>query len=567
MRRRWSVATRLLVVQLIGVAVLAAGAVAFTVAGARSDAQQEAETRSVAVATSLAQNPLVVGAVSGPDPTSTLQPYALDVMAASDVDFVTIMSPDGIRWTHRDPSQIGGHYLGTIEPALRGETMVETYTGTLGPSVRAVAPVRDAAGQIVALAASGVTISRVEGTLAARLPPLVGGVVAAALLVVLATVLLSRYLGRVTDGRGPEEMARLFAYHESVLHSVREGLLLIDGRGRVALLNDQAAVLLGLPAGSAGEGITDLGLEPDLEAFLLTGPSGPASQPDLDCAATEQVHLHAGRILVLTRRPATQPRRGRRPARLLGTVVTLRDRTEIERLSGELDATRTLSDALRSQTHEHSNRMHVVASLVELGRYDEAVAFAVESTARSQHLADELFSGIEDAVVAALLLGKWTEARERGVEADIDVSDGARWDADLTEDLVIILGNLVDNSLDAVSRAPEKRVVVRISGGGSHDLELRVTDTGTGLPADLGFADLSRRGFSTKDHGAFGRGVGLALVDDAVRRRGGTIDLTVGEGGSGCEATVRIPPRSVDPFDAVDRSGAVERSLRPEAST
>ncbi|GGI40564.1 histidine kinase [Cnuibacter physcomitrellae] len=549
MRRRWSVATRLLVLQLAGVAVLAAGAVVFTVVGARSDAQQEAATRSVAVATSLAQNPLVVEAVSEPDPTATLQPYALDVMAASDVDFVTIMSTDGTRYTHRDPAQIGKHYLGTLAPALQGETVVETYTGTLGPSVRAVAPVRDAAGEIVALVASGVTISRVEGTLAARLPPLIGGVLGAALLVVLATVILGRYLGRVTDGRGPEEMARLFAYHESVLHSVREGLLLIDRRGRIALLNDQAAALLGVPADSAGERITDLPLEADLEAFLLAEPAAPAdlaaSEDDGDGPVTEEVHLHAGRVLVLTRRPATQPRRGRRPARLLGTVVTLRDRTEIERLSGELDATRTLSDALRSQTHEHSNRMHVVASLVELGRYDEAVAFAVDSTARSQHLADELFSGIEDAVVAALLLGKWTEARERGMEAEIDVSAGARWDPSLSEDLVVILGNLIDNSLDALARAPERRLVVRISGGDASDLELLVADTGTGVPADLGFGDLARRGFSTKDHGAFGRGVGLALVDDAVRRRGGTVRLTTGETGSGCVATVRIPSRSL----------------------
>ncbi|MCS5498106.1 sensor histidine kinase [Cnuibacter physcomitrellae] len=543
MHRRWSVATRLLVLQLAGVAVLAAGAVAFTVVGARSDAQQEASTRSVAVATSLAQNPLVVDAVSGPDPTATLQPYALDVMAASDVDFVTIMSTDGVRYTHRDPAQIGKHYLGTLGPALEGQTVVETYTGTLGPSVRAVAPVRDAAGEIVALVASGVTISRVEGTLAQRLPPLIGGVLGAALLVVLATVILGRYLGRVTDGRGPEEMARLFAYHESVLHSVREGLLLIDRRGRIALLNDQAAVLLGVPADSAGRRIADLPLEPDLESFLLADPAigeDPGGEP-----VTEEVHLHAGRVLVLTRRPATQPRRGRRPARLLGTVVTLRDRTEIERLSGELDATRTLSDALRSQTHEHSNRMHVVASLVELGRYAEAVAFATDSTARSQHLADELFAGIEDAVVAALLLGKWTEARERGVEAEIDVSAGARWDPDLSEDLVVILGNLIDNSLDALARAPERRLGVRIAGGDGTDLELSVSDTGTGVPADLGFGDLARRGFSTKEHGAFGRGVGLALVDDAVRRRGGTVDLTAGEDGSGCVATVRIPARSL----------------------
>ena len=167
-------------------------------------------------------------------------------MAGASAEFLTIMAPDRTRWTHPRQEEIGRPYIGSIDAALRGEVFTEVTAGTLGPSVRSIVPVLDPAGNVKALVAAGVTVRTVDVAFAGRLPALLA--IGGALLVggSLASWLLGRYLRRVTRGWGPEQLSQLFAYYESVLHSVREGLILIDTKGRVVMYNDQAADLLGL---------------------------------------------------------------------------------------------------------------------------------------------------------------------------------------------------------------------------------------------------------------------------------------------------------------------------------
>ena len=168
-------------------------------------------------------------------------------MNDADADFVTIMAPDRTRWTHPRDEELGKPYIGSIDAALNGQVFTEVMAGTLGPSVRTIAPVKDADGKVKALVAAGVTVRTVDVALSGRLPALLA--ISLALLAggSAASWLLGRYLRRVTRGWGPEELGQLFAYYESVLHSVREGVILIDPKGKVVMYNDQAAELLGLP--------------------------------------------------------------------------------------------------------------------------------------------------------------------------------------------------------------------------------------------------------------------------------------------------------------------------------
>jgi len=231
MIHRWSIARRLFVANLLIVLAFIAVAGTATYIDARDRSYEEAGRRMTGVAAAVAANPLVLQAADAPDPTALLEPYALDVMAGSGADFVTIMAPDRTRWTHPNVEEIGKPYIGSIEAPLRGEVFTEVTAGTLGPSVRTVVPVKDAAGNIKALVAAGVTVRTVDVALSGRLPALLAlGLV---LLVggSLASWLLGRYLRRVTRGWGPEQLAQLFAYYESVLHSVREGLILIEYQG------------------------------------------------------------------------------------------------------------------------------------------------------------------------------------------------------------------------------------------------------------------------------------------------------------------------------------------------
>lgn len=517
---RWSVAGQTFALQvLVAALVVGAGLLGAYLQAQRSTTAQ-ATARTTAVAEAVAATPDVVDAVQAPNPTATLQPYAERVRLETGTDFVVIMSTDGIRYTHPDRRQIGKRFIGHIATAAQGGVVVEDYTGTLGPSRRVVVPVRDGS-RVVALVSVGIRKTAVAERLSGQLPGLLLAGLAAALLSGLGTALVARRIRRQTHGLGEQQLQEMYEYYDAVLHAVTEGLLLTDLEGRLRLANDEAFRLLGLPENAQGRPVADLGMAEPLVAAL--------TDPD---PREDELHVTDARVLVLNKAPAV--RHGRR----LGFVVTLRDRTDLEDLTGELDSARGLTEALRSQAHESANRLHTVVSLIELGHADRALAFATDELAASQVLTDRVVASVQEPALTALLLGKAAQAGERGI--DFEVGEGARWPEGVApaRDVVTIVGNLVDNALDAVATAKGARCVrvdAHVEGGYA---VLTVEDTGPGLPP----GEVERafqRGYSTKQAAGEGRrGLGLALVAQSVQRLGGELRV---EGPPGARFVVRIP--------------------------
>lgn len=485
-----SLAGRLLVLQLTVVAVTVCAGALITVLVARERTETAARERSLTVARTVAALPELQR------PGRELQPLAERLRHEGHVSFITIMSPDGVRYTHPTPSEIGRRFVGTYEPAARGRTVTETYHGTLGRSVRAVVPVTDARGDVVALVGVGVLTDAIGDEVTDMLPGLLG--LALAILAVGGglSLVLARRVKRQTLGLEPQEIATLYAHHDATLHSLREGVVVFDERGRRALTNDEAQTLLG-----------DTPLDPTTLA------------DDTPLIAGDRVLLASARAV-------------ERDGQRVGTVVTLRDRTEVETLARELGATKALADALRAQTHEAANRLHVIAGLVELGRTEEAVELAGSEAASAQDLLGRLGEGIEEPVLVALLLGKTATARERGVT--LTVEPGARLCAGFPPtDLTTIVGNLVDNALDALGPDRDGHVHVALTDDGD-TATIVVRDDGPGLP-DL---DVFAPGVTTKPPGPVGRGLGLPLVRRAASALGGTITVH-NEGGA--VFTVTLP--------------------------
>ncbi|MBC7723332.1 MAG: sensor histidine kinase [Burkholderiaceae bacterium] len=562
-RRRWSLAARLYAWQLGGIVVIVGLALVALGLDSRDREEADAAERALAITTSIAGNPFVVESLEATDPTALLQPYAAALLNGTGLDFITIMLPDRTRLTHPDDAQIGRPFLGTIAPALEGRTFTETFAGTLGPSVRAVAPIMDPSGRVVALASAGITLTSVGEAIDAQLPRAIGIALLAAGIASIGSWLLSRSLRRATWGRGPEQMREMFSYYESVLHSVREGLVLVDRSGNLVLYNDQAAEFLGLGklrTDAQSRPVSSLDIAPSLREVLAGGET-----------VVDEIHLTASHVLVVNQEPALPSGRFA-PHVAVGTVTTLRDHTELQRLTGELDSTRLLSEALRAQTHEFANRLHTIVSLIELGRTDEATLLATDQLAIGQRLADEVMGAVSEPVLAALLLGKSAQAAERGIRLYIDCDRHLDASGIAGVDLVTILGNLVDNAFDAAfdatfdatrgvadDRAADvarpgafctdppwvEVYLATIDGAGTpgRTLVLQVSDSGPGLaPGDL--ANATRRGVTTKETDAFGRGLGLALVLRAVRRCGGTITSTA-RGGSSVTVEVPVPSPGV----------------------
>jgi sensor histidine kinase regulating citrate/malate metabolism len=225
-------------------------------------------------------------------------------------------------------------------------------------------------------------------------------------------------------------------------------------------------------------------------------------------------------------------------------VVTLRDHTELQALTGELDSVRAFAESLRAQAHEAANRLHTTVSLIELGRGQDAVDFAVAELASAQELTDRVVAAVEEPVLAALLLGKAATAHERGVLLEIDPATAVGSTGIPGGDLVTVVGNLVDNAIDAaLAGEPPREVQVALWEEGKR-LEIRVEDTGPGVSEDD--ADrIFERGWTTKavpdgQTAGPGRGLGLALAAQVVRRNGGSISVRPGPG---AEFQVSIPVR------------------------
>jgi two-component system CitB family sensor kinase len=519
-----SLAQQLLALQVLVITLLVATGAVAEYLDTRRDVERTATQRVLAVVDSLAQAPEAAAAFTDFDLgrcSALLQPLAERARVATGTDFVVFMTTRRVRCSHPNPERIGGEFLGHIDQALAGRPLVETYPGTLGPSVRAVAPIVGADGTVRALVSAGITLESVGRELRRELPVLVGVVLCALLAATGGTYLVSRRFRRQTHGLSPAELTRMYEYHDAVLHAVREGLLLVSRHQRLQLANDEAVRLLGLPRDAVGRPVTELPLAETLAEVLVA-----------DADRVDEIHLNAGRVLVVNRTTA------RWEGRDLGSVVTLRDHTDLQALTGELDTVRGFADALSAQAHEASNRLHTVVTMIELGHPEQAVEFATAELAAAQRLTDHVVGAVAEPALAALLLGKAAQAHERGVEFVVTRDSAVRGGLVEPRDVVTVVGNLVDNAIDAALAAgPPRRVTVSARDDGE-TLLVRVADTGTGLQGDDA-REAFRRGWSTKPVDRLhGRGLGLALVGQIIDRHGGSVDVAHD---GGAVFTVRLP--------------------------
>ncbi|MFI2200385.1 SpoIIE family protein phosphatase [Streptomyces sp. NPDC020192] len=313
-----SVAGQFLVLQVGVVLLLVVAAVVALVLQGRSTSLQEARQRSLVGAEMFANAPGTLSAMKSADPSALLQPRAEEARKQAKVNYVIAFSPSGIRWTHPDPRLIGKRVVGSYADALAGKVHQATYnTPGVGRAVDTMVPVTDTDGKVVGVVSVGITVKTVNMRVMEQLPLLFGSAAVGLALVTGGSALVSRRLRRQTHGLEPAEMTRMYEHHHAVLHSVREGVLVIGGEGRLLLANDEAARLLELPEDATGRRVTDLGLSQPAAALLASGR-----------AVSDEVVRAGERLLAVNVRP-TAPHGGPR-----SSVATLRDTTELRALAG-----------------------------------------------------------------------------------------------------------------------------------------------------------------------------------------------------------------------------------------
>ena len=523
--RRWAprtLAGTFLVLQLAVVALVLLVAAIVSVRQAQAQFRGYAAERILGAAESLATNPLVRERLPGPTATADLAPVAESVRIQSGASTVLLTGLDRRIIAASDPTLVGTPLALPDDTVWSGRSWGGDAVLAGQQLIAAATPVYAATGggpRLLGLAMVGEACPTPWSPLLVDVPEAALLLGLAALAGVVGSWLLARRIKKQTHGLEPAEIATLADQREALLYSIREGVLGVDAADRVTFANDSARDLLDLPERVVGRRVDELALSPTVVDVLLGRVAG-----------ADVVVGHRDRVLVVNRRTArTSGQEGPRSGQPIGTVITLRDRSDLMAVQRQLGATRSATETLRAQTHEFDNQLHIISGLVQMGEYDEVREYLATLTRKRAEVDATITGRIADPALAALLVAKSSLATESSVVlALLPSSRCPKLEPELSTDVATVAGNLIDNALDAVANADHAAVAVEIT---SDDEEVRVvvTDTGPGVPqgaVDQVFA----RGYSTKSSAvAGGRGVGLALVRTICERRGGWVRVRSGD--------------------------------------
>ncbi|MFE7835740.1 ATP-binding protein [Streptomyces sp. NPDC057474] len=553
----------MLVLQLaiVVVVLLAVAAVSLTQSAATFNRVEG--RRVTALAEQLAANPLVRDRLAQPVAHEALAPLVNSTQTQSGVTSVTVADADGRIVSSTDPTVIGDP-MPTGEGAVAGRGWSGSLTLDGSRELVAQVPVlgattNDNLGRLLGTVMIGEASPTVWQRLSGASSYLLAYLGIASGLGLVGSWLLARRVKRQTLGLEPQEIAGLAEHREAMLYGIAEGVIALDPHHRLTLVNEMGRRLLDLPEDCVGKSLADLGVEGRLRDVLVgvqepggvreggtgsrqdaagrrDGGAGSreagAGSRDASADRRDEVVIRRGRILVMNRMTVTKD------GRHLGSVTTLRDRTELARLEREIGSFRSSSELLRAQAHEFANQLHTISGLIQIGEQDEVVHY-IRALSRHRHSLDVTLSRrVRDTAVAALLTAKTSLAAERRVT--LRISDGTALDRLAPEDaadVATVVGNLVDNAVDAAATttAPddpetwggadgrEAWVEVELRQDAS-SVEIVVRDSGPGVAPELA-REVFSHGFTTKAAREGERGIGLALTRLVCERHGGEISV------------------------------------------
>ncbi|HKJ28952.1 MAG: sensor histidine kinase [Desulfuromonadales bacterium] len=467
--------------------------------------------RALQVSRTVAQLPMVKHQIVKPRPEGKLQALAEKIREEVGAEFIVIGNRDGIRFSHPKPDRLGKKMVGGDNaPALeRGESYVSRAVGTLGPSIRGKVPIFDESGGIVGVVSVGYLQENVRVIIHDH--QLKVGVLVGVLVVfgILGAVSISNRFKRAIFDLEPEQIARLLTERETIIDSIREGVVAIDRHANVTVVNRQAIVILGKDSESQiiGQPIKDVLPGAKLSRIL----SGGEQRHDQELEVN-------GTIMLINTVPMIEQ------DTIIGAVASFRRRDELDILAKQFSQVKEYSEMLRAQTHEYSNKLHTIAGLIQIDHDKEALELISQETAGYQGLIAFLAKAVPFPVLAAFILGKYNHAQELRIEFEIDPDSQLKdVPSELSrEKLVTILGNLLDNAFDAALQGEHQAKVKLSMTDVSNDLVFEVEDSGAGVPAEKS-EQIFERGFTTKQND---RGHGLYLARKALRDLGGQITLS-----------------------------------------
>lgn len=491
--------------------------------------EKETGQRALNMAETLAGDPQLIAAFQQSEPWTEIQPMAERIRKQSGAQFVVVGNRQGIRYSHPVPERIGRSMVGgdNDRALVEEESYTSKATGSLGPSLRGKAPIFDESGNVIGLVSVGFLMENVDDMTQAYLMKMVKFFLLAFVVGVAGAVWLARRIKYATLGLEPDEISSLYKERSAVIEAVREGIIVVDGNGKVSLVNRAASTILGLPAGADVRGRDLRELLPDTRLLHVI----ESGEKELD----RRIHLNE-REIVVNRYPIRSPE----GKRVVGAVASFRLKSDLDELNEQLSQVSRYTEALRAQTHEFHNTLYTISGLIQLGSYQEALAMIHQETVENQDRIQRIVKGIPDPRLGGILLGFFNRAKELKVDFILDEDSRLQPlppDFD-RQGLVHIMGNLITNAFEAVEKQSLDRRQVRLYiGDTGGEVLLEVEDSGPGVPDDIAL-HIWERGYSTKKGEK--RGVGLSRVKGTVEEMGGYVTLERGELG-GALFVVAVP--------------------------
>jgi two-component system CitB family sensor kinase len=493
-----------------------------------SKAHDSGET-ALGIAKLLAKSPMVIDVLQGKNQQlmqQKIESMRISIKAA----FIVVGDIQGIRYSHPIPERIGKKMQGgdNNRALLQGISYISYAKGSLGNSVRGKTPVYDQFGDIIGVVSVGYLVTTIDD----KVYQFLFFLMAMVLLVVFANIIISSFIARRFQhailGFEPEEFGRLYMELQVTLSTIKEGIISIDKNSLITSINHSACQILNLKSQQViNKKIQSVLPESHLTDILQTN----IEENDVETILNGQAII-ANRQLILV------------DEKVVGAVSSFRLKDEITELTKQLSQIREYAELLRSQTHEHRNKLNTISGLIQLGKTAEVLRLIGQETEHYQHLIQFLREAIEEPVIAGVLLGKSERARELGLKLEID--EGSRLQKlpihIRAEDLVTVLGNFIDNAFDAsltnqTLNKVDKTVSISISDYGP-DIIIEVEDNGCGLPQQLNQMALIKKGVSSKT--GKHRGVGLYLVNQIITQYKGQL-LMESNKNEGTRVTAYLP--------------------------
>ncbi|EJR02180.1 hypothetical protein II3_01722 [Bacillus cereus MC67] len=488
----------------------------------RTTEESQAE-KAKTIAHIVANDSVVIDGLIGKADTSAIQTYTNRILKNTGVQFIVVMDMDGIRKSHPNPQKIGHHFVGGDEgTVLKGKEHVSLAEGTLGISMRVFVPVFADTGEQLGAVAVGISADNVKERVKESRHIIYIGVGVGLLVGIIGAILLARHIKKSLFGLEPHRIAKILEERNTMLQSVKEGIIAVDKEAKVTLINNEAKRLF------KKSGLEEDFIGKDVELYMPNSRIKEVLQTG-EVQLNEEQNIYG--ITIVTNRVPLYVK-----GEIVGAIATFRDKTEIRKLAEELTGIRLYAEALRAQSHEFMNKMHVVLGLTHMKQYEELQKYVSSMVSEHQYEIGGIMKKIQSPVFAGFLLGKLSYAREKNIKLIIkeDSYLPEIYDERIIHELITIVGNLINNALDAVTNCEKKQVEVGIQYGDT--LIITVQDTGKGIQEDEIDA-LFIKGYSTKGDN---RGYGLHLVKESIQRINGEIYVH-SLLGTGTTITIEIP--------------------------